>query len=91
MSDSTALIVVYLLDSQAVFLQEKGQADAELANIVDTEGIDLNTPLVGYAIGIPPIDPDPGGTYVKGDYDIADDEDEAVEEEDDGVPSDYKE
>ena len=93
MSDKNALIVIYLLDSKSVFLQEEGQEDEELAEIVITDGIDLDIPLVGYAIGIPPINPDPGGTYVKGDYDIADDDDEEEEvcDEDDSIPSDYKE
>ena len=89
--DSNALVVIYLIDAQSVFLQEEGQEDSEMETLVETEGIDLNIPLVGYAIGIPPIDPDPGGTYVKGDYDITDDEDEEVEEADDGLPSDYNE
>jgi hypothetical protein len=93
MSDSTALIVIYLIDTQSVFLQEEGSEDVKLAKIVVEDGIDLNIPLVGYAIGIPPITPDPGGTYVRGDYDISDDYDVTDDEvgvEDEGIPNDYK-
>ena len=79
---------MYLLDTRSVFRQEEGSEDAELAEVETEEGIDLNIPLVGYAIGFPPIDPDPGGTYLKGDYNLSDDEDEEVDEEDTSLPDD---
>ena len=86
-----------MTDSEQAWLDSHDEIRVGIVNngpplgMVDEDGIDLNVPLVGYAIGIPPIDPDPGGTYVKGDYDITDDDEETVEDEDDEVPSDYKE
>ena len=38
-----------------------------------------NTPLVGYAIEFPPIEKDPGGTYLQGDYEL--DIDEEINDE----------
>lgn len=76
MTDQEGLLVIYILDSYYVFLQERGKIDTDLKEYVDKEGIDLNIPLIGFAIGFPPIEPDPGGVYVHGNYGFEEDEDE---------------
>ena len=85
MKDTQGLLVIYLFDSNYAFnklginkpehenLKERFQ-EYVLENKIDTE-----IPLVGYAIEFPPIENDPGGIYLQGDYDI--DEDEDVEED----------
>jgi hypothetical protein len=91
MSDQEGLLLIYILDSYYVFLQEKGKEDPEMKAFVENEGIDLNTPLIGYAIGFPPIDPDPGGEYVHGDYGIEEDEEIEYNEVDSELPDDANE
>jgi hypothetical protein len=93
MDESEALLVIYLFDSYYAFNQGYGDPeDQDFADYIAEEGIDLETPLVGYAIGFPPMENDPGGIYVKGDYDI--EEDEMTEEQDDidsSLPDDFDE
>lgn len=91
MSDSEGLLMIYVLDSYYVFLQEKGQEDAQLKALIEREGIDLNIPLIGYAIGFPPIEPDPGGVYVHGNYAFDDDEEIELDETDSELPDDANE
>jgi hypothetical protein len=91
MTDQEGLLVIYILDSYYVFLQEKGREDSQLKTIVETEGIDLNIPLIGYAIGFPPIEPDPGGVYVHGNYGFEDDEEIEFNETDSELPEDANE
>ena len=91
MSDQEGLLVIYILDSYYIFLQEKGKGDPEMKAFVENEGIDLNTPLIGYAIGFPPIEPDPGGEYVHGDYGIEEDEEIEFNEMDSELPDDANE
>ncbi len=40
------------------------------------DNIDLKIPLVGYALGFPPIENAPGGIYMEGDYQLDIDEDD---------------
>ena len=77
MTDDQALIVVYLMDMEEVFLQNSIPRDVQMDAMVTSKNIDLSIPLIGYAIGFPPISPDPGGEYIHGGYDI----DEENEEE----------
>ena len=44
-------------------------------------------PLVGYALEFPPLENDPGGYYLQGDYDLSLDEDidEEINDELDGI------
>lgn len=91
MTDQEGLFVIYLLDSYYVFLQEKGKEDSQLKALVESEGIDLNIPLVGYAIGFPPIDPDPGGVYVHGNYGFDDEDEIDYNDEDTLLPDDVNE
>lgn len=92
MDENQGLLLIYVIDSYFVFLQEK--EDKDMKDFVLKEGIDLNIPLIGYAIGFPPIENDPGGIYVHGDYGIKDDYEEDEEEstpEDSGLPNDSNE
>lgn len=91
MTDQEGLLVIYILDSHYVFLQEKGKEDSQLKTIVETEGIDLNIPLIGYAIGFPPIEPDPGGVYVHGNYGFDDEEEIEFNKTDSELPDDANE
>jgi len=91
MTDQEGLLVIYILDSYYVFLQEKGREDSYLKAIVEREGIDLNIPLIGYAIGFPPIEPDPGGVYVHGNYGFEDEDEIEYNEADSELPDDVNE
>ncbi len=75
MSDETGLLVIYLMDLRRVLPQR----DDELWNYKLTRNIDITVPLIGYAIGFPPMSPTIGGTYVRGKYNIDDDEPQAEE------------
>jgi hypothetical protein len=91
MTDQEGLIVIYILDSYYVFLQENSKEDSQLKAIIESEGIDLNTPLIGYAIGFPPIEPDPGGVYVHGNYGFEEEEEIEFNEVDSELPDDANE
>jgi hypothetical protein len=90
MNDQEGLLVIYILDSYYVFLQEKGKEDNQLKIFIESEEIDLNTPIIGYAIGFPPIEPDPGGVYVHGNYGF-DEEENDFNEVDSLLPDDANE
>jgi hypothetical protein len=59
-----------------------------MKNMLDNDGIDLNIPLIGYAIAFPPIEPDPGGIYVHGNYGFEEDEEFDFNEVDSELPDD---
>lgn len=87
--ENQGVLIVYLCDSHHSFNQVNSQ-DREFDEFVDREGYDLGIPLVGYAIGFPPIENDPGGEYVHGDYDLEVDEGGQgdVNDDDLSVPTD---
>jgi hypothetical protein len=58
MKDSDGLLVVYLMDLKEIFHNE------ELVSKANNENIDLDIPLVGFAIGIPPLKVNIGGEYL---------------------------
>ena len=58
MKDSDGLLVIYLMDLKAIFY------NSELETKANNENIDLNIPLVGFAIGIPPLKVNIGGEYL---------------------------
>lgn len=91
MIDQEGLLVIYILDSYYVFLQERGNIDTDLKEFVEKEKIDLNIPLIGYAMGFPPIEPDPGGVYVHGNYGFEEEEDFEFNEGDSELPDDANE
>lgn len=79
------MLIFYLLDPYYTFNQVPGKVDTNIQKLLKERGQLLNEPLVGMAMGFPPIsrDLDPYGEYVKGDYDLEvldDDEDEASDE-----------
>ncbi|WP_029271667.1 Z1 domain-containing protein [Flavobacterium sp. KJJ] len=97
MSDQEGLLVIYLFNTEEVFHINDDKAKA-LKQLAYDDSYDLKIPLVGYALGFPPIEPDPGGIYVKGDYKIEDeeyekfeDEEYQIEESDSIIPSDNNE
>ncbi len=95
MGEDEAVLIIYLFDSHYSFNCEKGKKedDSDFNKYVKDNHINLDIPLVGYAIGFPPIENDPGGIYTRGDYDIKEDEpfDEEYSNEDSPLPSDSNE
>jgi len=90
MSDQEGLLIIYLFDTEKVFLHNENDQDDKLKKMIIENDYDLKIPLVGYALGFPPIEPDPGGVYVKGDYNI-DDEESDIDESDSAIPDDNNE
>ncbi len=102
MTENQGLLVIYLFDSEYVFNQKGKNSDnleknseglilkEEFKNYIDTNDIDTKIPLVGFAIGFPPMENDPGGVYMQGDYELDIDEGED-EEDNEEVPNDINE
>ncbi len=91
MKEDEGLLIIYLFDSYYSFNQEGGkEEDVEFNELVKREGYNLDIPIVGYGIGFPPIEDDPGGVYVMGDYELDIDEgkNEDVNENDSELPLD---
>jgi hypothetical protein len=91
MKETSGLLMIYLFDSKYAFNQEfTNKKDLEKNKELkdkfrvykDENKIDLKLPLVGYAIEFPPIENDPGGTYLQGDYELDVDEEISNEIED---------
>ena len=77
MDESRGVLVIYLFDSHYVFRQEPDNTDSKFTELVDKEGHDLNIPVVGYALGFPPIKNSVGGHYVeRSDYTLEPEEPE---------------
>lgn len=57
-SDQEGLLVIYIMDLDAIFNSD------ELKTIANKEGIDLKIPLIGFALGIPPLKTNIGGEYL---------------------------
>lgn len=58
--DTQGLLIVYLMDLEKIFKQ-----DAEMESIALKDEINLKSnPLIGFAIGIPPVGPNIGGDYL---------------------------
>lgn len=90
MSDQQGLLVIYLFDMAEVFRKNDRLQNEKLKQMEIDNNYDLKIPLVGYAIGFPPIEPDPGGIYIKGDYNINDEESD-IDESDSEIPDDNNE
>lgn len=58
MNDTDGLMVVYLMDLNEIF------NNVELKQKAINENIDLNIPLIGFALGIPPLKVSIGGEYL---------------------------
>jgi hypothetical protein len=58
--DTQGLLIVYLMDLEKIFKQ-----DTEMESIALKDDINLKSnPLIGFAIGIPPVGPNIGGDYL---------------------------
>ena len=92
-SEQNGILIIYLFDTYYSLLQLKGSEEKEFTKFVEKNQINLEIPLVGYAIGFPPIADDPGGIYVQGDYDLKlDNEEESdFDDEDSELPDDSTE
>lgn len=82
LTENQGILIIYLFDPYYVFNQLKGsQVDVDIQAMLKENKQSLTEPLVGLALGFPPISRkiDPCGEYVKGDYDLEipiEDEDE---------------
>jgi len=89
MTDQQGLLVIYLFDSHYVFNKEgapeRPEDDyKEFHQLVKDKAIDTDVPLIGYAIGFPPIEDDIGGVFMKGNYqldEVLDEDEEELEKE----------
>lgn len=83
LDESTGVLIIYLFDSHYVFRQAGvAQKDPDYAEEVRAKNHDLDIPLVGLALGFPPIANDPAGDYVYRPYVLESEEQEEYEEED---------
>ena len=57
MKDTDGLLVIYLMDLNHIYTEE-------LKNIAIAENINLDTPLIGFAVAIPPLNENFGGDYL---------------------------
>jgi hypothetical protein len=79
MTDEEGVLFIYLMDINAIFTDKKGA----IADVEDLKkSIDVNIPLIGYAIGIPEIDSNIGGNYLESTFHQVEDEveDESYED-----------
>jgi len=86
--ETEGVLLIYLIDPKEVFFRSDDDSDTELRDIATKEEIDLEKPLVGYAIGIPPIQDDNSGEYLQSDIDIIE-EDEIIDDEDSELPEEF--
>lgn len=77
MSDKEGVLVIYLMDLESVFVSDDPEVQAL------KESLDMNCPLIGYAMGIPEIDGDIGGIYMENIQEDVSVEKEASENYDD--------
>ena len=75
MKATDGLLVVFLMDLHSVF------HDDDLVKKAQIENIDLSKPLIGFAIGIPPIDSKLGENYLINVH-IRENENNTLEEDD---------
>lgn len=89
LTQNQGVLIFYLFDPFYAFNQVPGKVDLNVQRLLKEREQELTEPLVGMALGFPPIKRtvDPCGEYVKGDYNL-----EIPEEEDDAsgelLPSD---
>ena len=81
MSQDEGLVIIYLMDLEEIFFH-KNSSEKERTEELDNlkNSIDTTIPLIGYAIGIPKVSGDIGGTYLE--YDGYEEECEEIEDED---------
>jgi len=91
MHEEDALLIIYLFDTYYSLNQEKGNENSEMKKIIHDEKYNLDIPIVGFAIGFPPLENDPSGDYYQGDYDLLLDEESLNEDENEELPEDMDE
>jgi hypothetical protein len=64
MDESDGVLVIYLIDSGKIFEPIEGLVDEQLQEYVVAKDLNLDIPLVGYALGFPKVSGSLGGTYV---------------------------
>jgi hypothetical protein len=85
LDETQGVLIIYLFDTHYVFKPNGNDGDQEYQNYVKTHHLNLDIPLVGYALGFPPIESNLGDNYlVRDDYEL--DEDDAPNEEQDLPP-----
>lgn len=91
MNETEGLLMIYLFDTRYSFNQlgvdelKYPTLKEEFNDYIVKNGlvnVINDTPLVGYAIEFPPIENDPGGTYLQGDYELDIDEETSDEIDD---------
>jgi len=85
-TENDAVLVIYLLDSEYAFNQKsRTSIDKDLKEkflqYINNNGINTSIPLVGYAIGFPPMETEVGGEYMQYDDKIDDEPEEFYEDE----------
>lgn len=90
LTQNQGVLIFYLFDPYYVFNQVPGKIDTNIQSLLKERGQLLNEPLVGMAMGFPPISRklDPCGEYVKGDYDLEISDEDQDEASDDLLPTD---
>jgi hypothetical protein len=80
-SKSQGLLLIYLIDLKYVF------HNSELETAATEKGININIPLVGYALSFPEIDNDPGAIYLANEF--AQPADPDILNDDNEIPDDF--
>lgn len=78
--ESQGLLLIYLMDMHEVFKGEELRAAAE------ANDINIDIPLIGYALSFPQIEDDPGATYLANEYNPKDELE--IQNEDGETPED---
>ena len=68
MAETDGILMIYLIDPKGIFEPILGQNDPELLEYKDKTNIDIDTPLIGYALGFPNISGDIGGVYITSEH-----------------------
>ena len=73
LNETQGVLIIYLFDTHYVFKPNGVDGDHEYQNFVKAHNLNLNIPLVGYALGFPPIKGSVGDDYVvRDDYESED-------------------
>ncbi|MDB3978199.1 hypothetical protein N9395_02250 [Pseudomonadales bacterium] len=92
LEENEGVLIIYLFDTHYVLKPKGDGSDDAYQKYVAANNLNLDIPLVGYALGFPKIKEDIGNDYlVREDYDLEEAEHEEVEPEDDDLPNDAKE
>ncbi len=65
MSSEEGVVLIYLIDLESIFIHDKKENN-ELDSLKNSVNTDI--PLIGYAIGIPEVDPSIGGNYLESNF-----------------------